>query len=440
MSISIWEAQNNLNFNNPVDANDPLFYDLSGARGDFKINSLYRQLGVDQNAQKLMMAPQSKSILFTGHMGCGKSTELRNLSKRLDNPEMYFVVYLDCVKNLDFNNLKYSDLLMACATTLLQKMSDHSIHIDSIHLDRLKSWFYQHVMTQIKGEDYTAELKAGAEAQASIPFLAKIFGSFMAKISSNISYRDELRLNVQNHFAEFAKIFNDFLGIAKERICATNKGKAIIFIIDGTDRLNSKDSENLFYNDVHQLLSINGIFIYSAPIYILHCKNLGELRFTSIFRLPMLKIRDRENHEISENYTHVRNMAVKRVPLELFEQSSTLDYLIKYSGGNPRDLIRIINTSISESDDELITQKGAEKAVKELAQSFNRFLKQEDYELLARIDLSVDAVEECTGERTTDLLRQLAILEYNDFFWKTHPAITTLEGYKRAYHKLESSR
>lgn len=438
MSISIWEAQNNLNFNNPVDANDPLFYDLSDARGDFKMASLYRKLRIDHNLNKLMITPQTTSILFTGHMGCGKSTELRNLSRRIDHPDMYFVVYLDCVKHLDFNNLKYSDLLMACATTLLQKMSERDIDIDPIHLDHLKSWFYQHVTTQIRNEEYMSELKTGAEIQASIPLLAKIFGGFLAKISSNTSYRDELRLSIQNNFAEFARAFNEFLAIAKEKISAMNQGKAIIFIIDGTDRLNSKDSENLFYQDVHQLLSINGIFIYSAPIYILHCKNLGELRFDSV-RLPMLKIRDRENQDIPENYEHVRNMAVKRVPLALFDEPSTLDYLIRYSGGNPRDLIRLISSSIAESDDELITKKGAEKAIKELAQGFNRFLKQEDYELLARIDLSHHAVEECTGERTTDLLRQLAILEYNDFFWKTHPAITTLEGYKRAYHKLESS-
>ncbi len=110
--ISIWEAKNRLAYNEPLrpgdELGDCLFVDTGKARGDFSRQRLYRELNVD-NQGIAHKAPCKQYILFTGHRGCGKSTELLRMAEYLHHPDRYYVIHLDCLGKLDINNLKYSD-------------------------------------------------------------------------------------------------------------------------------------------------------------------------------------------------------------------------------------------------------------------------------------------------------------------------------------------
>lgn len=49
-------------------------------------------------------------MLFTGHRGCGKSTELRRLQKEWQ--ATYRVIYLELDTELDINDAYYTDLYL----------------------------------------------------------------------------------------------------------------------------------------------------------------------------------------------------------------------------------------------------------------------------------------------------------------------------------------
>src|SRR5436309_190309 len=97
-------------------------------------------LGVDQHSWELKGAPSKAYVLFCGHRGCGKSTELRRVHDRLNNPNIFVSVLLDATSALDPNNLQYQDVLLALATALLEQLPS-DLHIDRVHLQRLQSWF-----------------------------------------------------------------------------------------------------------------------------------------------------------------------------------------------------------------------------------------------------------------------------------------------------------
>ncbi|MCI5132360.1 MAG: hypothetical protein D3904_12785, partial [Candidatus Electrothrix sp. EH2] len=120
-NISIWEAKNQLAFNEPLKPDDPLYVKTDSARGDFSLKRLYRELNVDNQgiAHSKPAAPPKQYTLFTGHRGCGKSTELLRIADYLHHPDRYYVIHLDCLEKLDINNLKYSDVLLALAAALL---------------------------------------------------------------------------------------------------------------------------------------------------------------------------------------------------------------------------------------------------------------------------------------------------------------------------------
>lgn len=434
--MDLWDAKNNLNMSDAIDPSSPFFVDLSQARGDNVIKRIYRDLNVDNTG--IVRTPANNSyLLLTGHIGSGKSTELRGMRQYLDHKDRYFVVYIDCVKDLDINNLKYSDVLMAAAAALTQKLADKHIIIDNLFLNTLERWSFERTETQTALTDLNAELKTGVEGKVGLPLLASIFATFTSKISTGSSYRDELRRTIRDQFTKFAHSFNQLIEAAKVAIRQDNLGKDLLFIIDGTDRLRGEDAQNFFIRDVHQLRLIESIFIYAAPIYLLHT-HAGALRFDK-HRLPMLKIRDKDNQPLHQNYTVLRALVYKRVPAQFFDSENTLNYLIGMSGGHPRDLIRLINIAITYTDSDTIEYKAAEKAVQQAALDYRRELTNSDYELLVKIDQNPDTPENCTGDRTTQLLEKLVVLEYNSYYWKTHPLVQSLQGYLTAATSLPTS-
>ncbi len=427
--ISIWEAKNQLTFNQPLQPNDPLFVDTAKARGNFSREKLYRQLNVDQQgiAHK---SPSKQYILLTGHRGCGKSTELRNFAAYLHHPDRYYVISLDCLETLDTNNLKYSDVLLALAAALFTQLDkEDGIQMEQVHLSRLENWFNERVKVHSQLKQFAAELKAGATTKVGLPWLGWLFGEAANKLSIDSSYREELRLIVRNGFSEFAEAFNQLIRASEDKLRAAGKGQRILFTVDGTDRLNSEDSRKFFVEDVHQLTQISGLFIYCAPIHLLHQDNCLNANFNEIVRLPMLKIRERDDQKIAENYAVMQELALKRVPDYLFDNLSTLEHLIQYSGGHLRDLIRLLNIAVNFAENERIDRLAAEKAVKQVANDYRRFISSADYTRLVQIDLHPDAPDDYTDSHSTEMLYNLILLEYNDYFWKSHPVITCQAPY-----------
>lgn len=430
--ISIWDAKNNLTYDQPLQPNDTKFVDLTPARGQFSLRRLYNELNVD-NQGVLQNPPRKKYILFTGHRGCGKSTELLRIADYLHDAKRYYVVHLDCLETLDINNLKYSDVLLALAAALLKKMEDEDgISMEQVHLSRLENWFNDRVITHATLRNMEAELKAGAKAKGGLPWLVELFAELTNKISIGSTYRDELREVVRNNFTEFADSFNQLIRAAEDKLKTQGLGGRILFSVDGTDRLDSEDSHRFFIEDIHQLTQIQSLFIYCAPIDLLRANNQLSASFGQIVRVPMLKVRNQDDEAIEENYEIVRKMVHCRVPEYLFDSAETLDYLIKFSGGHPRDLLRLLNVAINNREEELIDQLAAERAVKELANDYRRFINSDDYARLVDIDAAPDSPDDFTDDISSKMLYNLILLEYNDYFWKSHPVITTLPGYKKA--------
>lgn len=426
----MWEVNASLNFDLPLDEDDPRYVDTEKGRGEFSFNDLYKALGVDINRKELR-APREKSYnLFCGHRGCGKSTELRRLSKYLHQNNLFFVVFFDSLTELDVNNLYYPDLLLALAKSLLEKLKNSGIEIDNVFLKNLSQWFSEKILKSEKLKDFSMEVTAGADIKAGIPFLAKLSAALTNKIKTGATYKEEIREVVKNSFSEFAFGFNQLIGAAESAIKKREKVKKLIFIIDGTDRLGDEDSKRFFIKDVYQLQQIEANFIYCAPIHLLYEGNQVQQWFNR-FVLPMIKIYPAKNlrAKYKDGYEVLRQIIYMRANKKLFESAVIVDLLIENSGGNPRDLLRLLQYALQKSDMERFKKTDADKAVHSLAMDYRRFLNMDDYEILNQIDRG--EIVDGNSDQIRRLLYNLAILEYNSGWWRSHPVIRRLEGYSK---------
>ncbi|NOQ64163.1 MAG: hypothetical protein GQ582_06600 [Methyloprofundus sp.] len=432
---TFWDIPSNLKYDEPIDESSPFFVDTAIARGDFTFNGIYKSLFLDPKSMSFKSTPAERVYqLFLGHRGCGKSTELRRLSQKLHDPERFFVIFLDALTQLDINNVSYADILLALAASLLEALESADIVLSDDYIQPLINWFDERIETQARTKEYAADIKAGIKAKSGIPFVAELYLNMTSSLRTNSSYKEEVRKVLINSFSQFSAAFNILLAASNEAIIKANKGHALLFIIDGTDRLNQPDSRRFFIDEAYQLQQIESNFIYCAPIQLSHEEGQVNEMFKT-FILPMVKLREKDSAtDLSPAYQCLRELVYGRIDKTLFDVETTVDYLIRHSGGDPRHLIRLLDYAFLEAVGECLDIKAAKKAVHNLANDLRRILNTDDYDLLVRIDTSDDEIND---DKVRRLLYNLALLEYNSYWRLSHPAIRTLKAYDNALQRAE---
>jgi len=93
--------------------------------------------------------------------------------------------------------------------------------------------------------------------------------------------------------------------------------------------------------------------------------------------------------------------------------------------------LRLVNLCFLEIDEGPITRAVADTAARHLSDEYRRYVRPEDYALLAAIDRA-PLTHTPASEQTQRLLYNLILLEYNSYWWQTHPAVQALDGYRSA--------
>ena len=422
----IWEVNATLRLDEPLNGDqDSRWVDTHAARGGASLDRLTKMLGVDMATGELRNAPKRGYYLFCGHRGSGKSTELRHIGNRLNKP--YHVVFADAALQLDVHNLRYQDILLHLAGKLAESLSKRGVHIDSVHLRNLDDWFTERVQRSEKTSDFAMEAKAGVGTELTIPVLAKVFASISTTLRTNTTHKEELRRTLRNYFSDFASAFNQFIGAAQRKL-----GQPILFVVDGTDRLGEDDARVFFTTDIYQLQQVRGLFIYCAPIRLAYQDNALSGDFDEVFHLPMIRVEEEDGSPNDDGRDAMRRMLLRRAHENLFEPG-VVDYLVQHCGGHPRELLRLLQYAFSHAEGQRFDMDGARKAVADLGSDFRRSLRTDHYRHLARVDVGEEPDD---ADRSQWLLYNLALLEYNDFYRRSHPAIRETSAYLSAKKSL----
>jgi hypothetical protein len=426
----ILEVLHDIEIEESLIPDDPRRVDTREARGSEKtLDRFARKFGLLLEQGRFLPALQ-KHVLFFGHVGAGKTTELKFFAAKLQETGHFLCVEIDVTDVLDRNNLQYADLLMAMANALLQALQDEGVAPPADALRQLENWFMEKVRTRAEVQEFTGEISAGASAEAGIPFLAKLFTKFSTAFRANATYKDELRHVIRNTFTQLASAFNHLIRGAEQ---ALGKSIRVLFIVDGTDKLREEDRRRLFVEDAELLLTVEALAVYTAPIALKYEGGLtGKLDADLV--LPMIKLEDENGTRCEAGWRAMRAILLKRADRSLFSSEQDIDRLVEKSGGHPRELLRLLQYCCEFADDR-IDARVVEKSIAQLASEYRRLLEPDDYGRLAQIDRTT--LDLGNDEKIRHLLYCLALLEYNNGGWRrSHPVIRTLEGYRRALSSL----
>jgi hypothetical protein len=423
------EVLQKIEYEEALSDQDPRYVDSQEARGSEKtFTRLARKFGWDP-VSDVFFAPYEKHILFFGHIGIGKTTELRRYALQLNASRRFYVVEVDVLAKLDRNNLQYTEVLMAMAETLLERLHADGFVLGAEALEPLQRWFGNMVETQATTKELSAELKTVAEGGGGIPGLIKLLATFTAAFKTGSSQKSEWRREIRNDFTSLALAFNTLIRLAEAQLARQGRAEQLLFLIDGTDKMRGEDTQQFFVQDAEQLLAIKTLVIYTAPLHLKYDGRLGGKLDADIV-LPMMKLYERDGGRFEAGWRTMRRLLLLRADRRLFTSDAEVDRLVEFSGGHPRELLRLLKLCCELAEDR-IDASVVQTAIEKLAADYRYFLKPADYALLKTIDSN--PVDAGNDEQAQELLHRLALLQYNDGTWRrSHPVVRTLEGYGAA--------
>lgn len=366
---------------------------------------------------------RQNAFLLLGHRGCGKSTELNNMSERL-KLKGYPVETINCARDLDLLNLVHSDLFILMGEALLNIAKELKCEIKKDILKKIIHFWDERTESSESKETIENSVEAGIEAET--PKILSILQTFI-KIKTDLKYNEETRIEYRRKISVRTSEWMALLGMVSEEITKKTDGKQPIIIFEDLDKLNPDDAWKVFYNYVALLSGMSFPVIYTFPIALSYDPKFAAMEsYFTVKTLPMIKIATIENKPFKDGIAVIREIVEKRANLELFEKD-TLEKMIQYTGGSLRDLFYIINSSAKRAErreSKTISMEDMERALEELKTSLTRRIEKKDYKFLLNIYKgNKEMIED--KEMLLKMLQASVVLEYNGKRWHNlHPLVT----------------
>lgn len=370
--------------------------------------------------------------LFTGHIGCGKSTELLRLKAELQDAGFH-VVYFESSRDLEMGDVDIGDILLTIARRISESLDRLQLDKPS-GLQNLLHGAARLLQTEIElsGEVTTPIGKVSGDTQGKISLDAGI-----AKLTATAKNSPELRTKLRDYLEPrttgIIDAINDELiepAIAKLK---QNGKTGLAVIVDNLDRIENTvkpwgrpQPEYLFVDRGEQLRQLRCHFVYTMPLSLMFSNDLGRLsnRFGSDPKvLPMVPLTRRDNSECTEGMALMRQMVLARAfphldPEqrcdrlgEIFDSSDTLDRLCRISGGHPRELLRMLNDWIKKDRDLPLSRDGLETVIKSRRNQMTLAITDDEWELLNRVRQR----KQVSGDDGYQVLvRSMFVYEYRD--------------------------
>ena len=402
----IFKAINALKLSFEIADIDNLYVNFDGVRSDSSFRSLMFHLGIING--KVSEDVGNAKILYTGHTGSGKSTELLKLHHRLNQPDQYFSIYLNVDDYIQISDFKSEDLMVLLIASLVNALQEQGIDYGVSGLQKIaEEW--------LSDKDVTEEIKSKMETEGGISGeigtggLLKFF-SAKAFIKSIFSYGSQtsttIRRKIEEKQGDYLISFNLALKEIKDDIRRSGKGREVVFILDGLEKLRWDRIDTYtrtFFQNSRLINGLNCSLICCVPIDTLYDPKTSQVLSTyQHYTLPLIPISDATIPVFSEVIT-------RRMDKATFFEDGVLEYCVRQSGGSPRQLIRIVDTCLiySDTNDFKVSMVIAEKACKKLGLDLVRRLTSEHFEILKKGDY------ERADPLILDLLFSLDLMEYN---------------------------
>ncbi|MGA1409688.1 MAG: ATP-binding protein [Prochlorotrichaceae cyanobacterium] len=404
-----------LNFSDP---NDRQYYiDFAEVRGGEVISQMGDTIALEN--------PDPTRQLFTGHIGCGKSTELSRLAAGLRD-EGFVVISFDSSEELDMGDVDISDILLAIAHQVAKWMQQQQIRVKAGYLSGLVKEAMDLLRTPIEVD---------FEAEASLGIGPFSLGKVTAKTKESPQARSQLRQSLEFRTDGLITAINEELLAPVNQILSDRGEAGLVIIIDGLDRIQNNTiatgktwAEQIFVTRGNQLSGLKCHVVYTIPLVLLFSNVYQDLKQrlgggNAPVCLPMVPVQRRDGSADVAGLAQLRQMVLARAfpqlsdteRLErvgdLFEYGlEDLDHLCCQSGGHARNLMSLVFACLQKQRRTLpISRTNLYQSIQEMRDDLLLAVEPQEWELLRQVQKTQQVVGESQQQT---LLHSLFVFEY----------------------------
>jgi len=422
---------------NVADPNDArLYVDFAPVRGGEIIKKI-------RNRIAFLSPDQPTCTLFTGHIGCGKSTELQRLVQELRS-DGFHVVYFQVDRDLEMTDVDVGDVLLSIARQISQSL-------DNIDLGEPKGFrkILDDATRILTTEFELSNLELGSDQIPGLPKGLKVsgndkgefsldflIGKVTAKAKDNPKLREKLHQFLGSQTGQLRDAINAELiepAIAKLKA----KGlQGLVVIVDNLEKIDNRPLPNgslqqnyLFVERGDVLSALRCHLIYTMPLRLRFDDSYGLLtqKFPEAPKvLPMVPVRHRDGRSHEEGLKLLRQMVLLRADsafdpasdsaqweaaiAAVVEEPAALDRLCVASGGHVRDLLRLLNSWIQEEMSLPLTRSTLEQVIRSRRNEMKLSLSDAEWELLRTVQVRGNKVSD--GDGYDQLIHKRFVFEY----------------------------
>ena len=444
--VKFFGATNPAETLNIANAEDRKYYiDFTEVRGSNIIREIKRTItfsGDDPTCQ-----------LFTGQIGCGKSTELSRLKTELEM-DGFHVVYFESSQDLDMTDVDISDILLAIALHVSQSLEVAGINLKPTYLHSLLQDAANFLNSSIADPKFSLLQisKVGISANEEQYSLAFSIGKITDQAKSSLDIRSLLRQYLEPRLMNILEAINEELIASAQRQLKQQGKEGLVVLVDNLDRIDNRlklgnrtQPEYLFVDRGEQLKKLQCHLVYTIPLTLVFSKDKENLtnRFGSDPKLlSMVRVRERDGSICQLGINLLRQMILcrafpelglkKRESLitQLVDSPETLDRLCLVSGGHVRTLLLLLHRCILQ-DDLPLSRSLVERVINQHRASLVLGITPDKWELI----WDVARNKSVRGDNKYPiLLWGLFVLEYRDQDERWFDINPILEGAKELSH------
>ncbi|MEI6290616.1 MAG: hypothetical protein WCP19_09300, partial [Chloroflexota bacterium] len=353
-------------------------------------------------------------FFFSGHRGCGKSTELLHLMANPRIKEKFWHINFSIKNEADIIDLDYRDVLLAVGSRMYRDYRKKGGELPARLLKDLDSWrgrVEEEVTTVTSGRMTGYEVGAGIDA---------FFANASMKMRLEPKTRSLIRQVIDKDVTGLIDVINSIAAAVKVK-----EGKIPLILIDDLDKPGLKEAKAIFQESRSAILQPNLAIVYTVSSALFYSKDFDAIRDMALF-LPNVKLHPhhKPTQPSVEGYDTMRRFVSVRMDTQMIENQA-LNLAITYSGGVFREMARIMRTAIGRArrrKSRQIEVIDIEWAATDIRNEYRRILDKKDLEILRNIH-ELNRME--YNDRVRPLMQLLAILEYrNGENWvDVHPVL-----------------
>ena len=410
-----------------------LYIDFSSVRGGKIIEELKENI--------TYFSPDDPTcVLFTGHIGCGKSTELLRLKLELEQ-EGFHVVYFESSEDLEMADVDIGDVLLAIARRVSQSL-DKIVLEEPSRLKELLQGAAKVLNSEVTGVKFKvpgAKILGDSVGDVGITSDKDKFSLYLGiaeittKAKSDATLREKLNQYLGPQKTQLLEAINqELLEPAIASLKQLGK-KGLVVIVDNLDRIDNRQKgwgrpqqEYLFVDQGECLTKLHCHLVYTMPLALKFSNDYGNLtqRFAEDPKvLPMVPVQLTDGRQCEAGMALLRQMVLARAfpdldedqrldqITEIFDSPQTLDRLCSVSGGHVRDLLRLLNTWIKKGRQLPLSRETLEEVIRSRRNEMTMPISDDEWELLRQVRQRKKVSDDQVYQK---LIRSRLVFEYRD--------------------------